>query len=104
MSVGRRIHNRWLLAYSLLNNPSLQELRWHAIQDKKRGSPTSLLVRTSSPIDDNNELEPSESVAVDVRLSGEHGSIQLRDGAAEQASNEIELAEIDSVDIKSAAV
>ena len=101
MSVGRRIHNRWLLAYSLLNNPSLQELRWHAIQDKKRGSPTSLLVRTSSPIE--NELEPSESVAVDVRLSGEHGSIQLRDGAAEQASNEIELAEI-SVDIKSAAV
>ncbi|XP_064405980.1 stimulated by retinoic acid gene 6 protein-like isoform X2 [Halichondria panicea] len=98
---SRRIHNRWLLAYSLLNNPSLQELRWHAIQDKKRGSPTSLLVRTSSPIE--NELEPSESVAVDVRLSGEHGSIQLRDGAAEQASNEIELAEI-SVDIKSAAV
>ncbi len=102
MSVGRRIHNRWLLAYSLLNNPSLQELRWHAIQDKKRGSPTSLQVRTSSPIE--NELEPSESVAVDVRLSGEHGSIQLRDGAADQASNEIELAEIDSVDIKSAAV
>ncbi len=42
---------------------------------------------------------------VAVRLSGEQGVIQLRDGAAEQAANGIELKEIEEIeftDIKSA--
>ena len=31
----RRVHNRWLVAYTLLRNPSLQELRASRIKEKR---------------------------------------------------------------------
>ncbi len=52
-AAGRRVRNRWQLAYTLLRNPSLQERRYHALQNKLttgggRLSPSLLLRELSS--------------------------------------------------------
>lgn len=61
--------NRWLVAYTLIKNPQLQELRAHCIAAKKTDDAVDQMVMAEDDRTFNNETNINDETVIDEKES-----------------------------------